>query len=176
MRSEAAGTQGNVTNNSTCQSAQAGAAVNLLVEHKKGGHVSLSFRDQKCTIIHGDCKISWDGALADGYFHAMRRNDQFQGSTVHRYNLLQTVYICRNRLTHWSNPGSIAGMVPPSEQLNKALSAVELCRNIVSSIKLSCMCLMILTLKTLQPDLQGCPQAATNMFYNTPVPKLFPEL
>lgn len=119
---------------------QAGAPVRMLVEHKKEGQITFSLRDHKLAIIHGDAKVKYDGnGAADAYFHAMRRNDNFMASTVHRYNMLQVVYICRNRLTHWSNPGAIIPRPPRSEQLDKALSAVKLCRNIVSSINCSCL-------------------------------------
>lgn len=119
---------------------QAGAPVRMLVEHKKQGQVTFSLRDHKLAIIHGDAKVNYDGdGAADAYFHAMRRNDDFMASTVHRYNMLQVVYICRNRLTHWSNPGAIIPEPPRSEKLDKALSAVKLCRNIVSSIDCPCL-------------------------------------
>lgn len=119
---------------------QAGAPVRLLVEHKKEGIITFSLRDQKLAIIHGDARVTYDGnGATDAYFHAMRRNDEYMASTVHRYNLLQAIYICRNRITYWSNPGVLAGTAPPSEQLHKALSVVKLCRNIVSSINCSCL-------------------------------------
>lgn len=121
---------------------QAGAPVQLFVEHKKQGQITFSLRDHKFAIIHGDAKVNYDGnGAADAYFHAMRRNDEFMASTVHRYNLLQAIYICRNRLTHWSNPGAIIPRPPRSEKLDKALSDVRLCRNIVSSI--NCLSFLI---------------------------------
>lgn len=67
----------------------------------------------------------------------MRRSDDLTTSTVHSFNLLQGIYIYRNRLAHWSNPGVLPGQLPPSEQLNKALSAVKLYSNTVSSMKSS---------------------------------------
>lgn len=112
---------------------QAGAPVRLVVEHKKEGKIAFSLRDQKLAIIHADANVNYDGnGAADAYFHAMRRNDEYTASTVHRYNILQAICICRNRITYWSNPGVLAGTAPPSEQLHKALSVVKLCRNAVS--------------------------------------------
>lgn len=111
-----------------------GAAVKVFVEHNAEGLVTFSYRDSRNAIIHNDAQINWHCTVAEGYFHAMRRNDVFMGSKVHRYNLLQAVYICRNRLTYWSNPGIDLGDLPPSEQLPTALCNVRLCRNIVSAI------------------------------------------
>ena len=113
---------------------QAGAPVKVFVEHPANGLVTFSYRDSRNSIIHGNAEIIWDCTVADGYFHAMRRNDQFMASKVHSYNLLQAVYICRNRLTYWSNPGIVVGLQPPSEQLSMTLSDIRLCRNTVRPI------------------------------------------
>lgn len=114
---------------------QAGAPVRLSVEHKEG-YVSFLFRGQEMAIFSGDAQVDYyicDSGV-DAYFSAMHQNDNFMTSRVHKYNITQGVYICRNRLTHWSNPGTCAGQVPPFEQLHKALSEVKLCRYIVSPL------------------------------------------
>lgn len=117
---------------------RAGAPVRLLVEHKQHGIVSFSLRDHKFSIIQADAKVNYNGGgMAEAYFHAMRRNDEFMASAVHRFNLLQGIYICRNRLTHWSNPGVLAGLLPHSEKLTDALSELRFCRYAVSSTKSS---------------------------------------
>lgn len=107
----------------------------MLVDHKKGGAITFSLRDQKLAIISADAKVNYDcDGAADACYDATRRNDEFVAGTVRRYNVLRGIYVCRNRLTHWSNPGVLAGVNPPSEQLDKALSLTEMYRNTVCSI------------------------------------------
>lgn len=119
---------------------QAGAPVRLSVDHSKDGRVWFTLRDlDMADIFAGVAQVNFIGdGDVDAYFQAMHRNDEFMASKVHKYNMTQGVYICRNRLTHWSNPGTCVGQVPPSEHLDKALSDIMLCRNVVSSIRPSC--------------------------------------
>ncbi|KAG8169982.1 hypothetical protein KVR01_000727 [Diaporthe batatas] len=79
---------------STKRERQAGADVNLMVEIKCKGQVGFSLRDGKSRIVSMDAPVTWICSMADGYFHAMQRNDQFMNLNVHRYNMKQAVYIC----------------------------------------------------------------------------------
>lgn len=63
----------------------------------------------------------------------MRKNDEFLVKTCHTFNIEQALYICRNRLTYWSNPDIAAGTLPPNENLIFALVDLNFCRYSVSS-------------------------------------------
>lgn len=116
---------------------QQGGPVHMLVEHKAKGTIQFSLRDMKFAIINGNASVRYDCAgKADAYFLTMRKSDDFMAKIAKGYNIEQAVYICCNRLTHWSNPGVAVGQVPPKERLADALCELLLCRYSVSSTAL----------------------------------------
>lgn len=68
--------------------------------------------------MYADARVNYDGgSKSDAYFNAVRKNDEFMAKVAHGYNIEQAIYICRNRLTHWSNRGVAVGQVPPLEKI-----------------------------------------------------------
>lgn len=153
---------------------QAGAPVRLLVEHKQNGVISFSLRDTKFAIIQTDAKVNYDVSKTEAYFQTMRKNDDFMVKNAHAYNIEQAIYICRNRLTYWSNPGVRVGQLPPLEKLGDALSDLMFCRYSVSFHKSPFFAyLMMLILDVWQANIIKCPADAITRLRATPAPKLF---